>query len=440
MKKYFPITNIRFYNTSNKFYNTSKRFYNTDKIYYPTIENIEKAYTNIKNLFDPTPLNYHNELSNKYNSNIWLKREDLTPVRSYKLRGAFNKMISLSNKNGIVSCSAGNHAQGVAYSCNKLNIPGDIFMPKITTKQKIDKVKKFGGKYVNIFLEGTDFDDSFDIAIKYSLKNQKEFIHPFDDKKVIEGQGTVGFEIISQLMNEKLIDYIFLPIGGGGLAAGVSSYIKKLYPDTKIIGVEPLGAPSMFESFKQGRIVKLDKINSFVDGASVKKVGELNYPICNKYIDDILLIDEGHVCSKIIEMYNENGYIIEPAGVLSLCALDLMKNNIKNKNIISIISGGNSDVFRMPEILERALIYEGKKHYFKIEFPQKAGALRDFIMNVVGNNDDIIYFRYTKIINKETGPVIIGIETKTPEDALILISKMRKSNITFDKLTNISDI
>jgi threonine dehydratase len=188
-------------------------------------------------------------------------------------------------------------------------------------------------------------------------------------------------------MNKNVVDYIFLPIGGGGLAAGVSSYIKKLYPDTKIIGVEPLGAPSMFEAFKQNRVVKLDKINTFVDGASVKKVGELNYPICNKYIDDILLIDEGHVCSKIIEMYNENGYIIEPAGVLSLCALDLMKNDIKNKNVICIISGGNSDVFRMPEILERSLIYEGKKHYFKIEFPQKAGALRDFIMNVVGNND-----------------------------------------------------
>jgi threonine dehydratase len=183
-----------------------------------------------------------------------------------------------------------------------------------------------------------------------------------------------------------------------------------------------------------------DKINTFVDGASVKKVGELNYPICNKYLDDILLIDEGHVCSKIIEMYNENGYIIEPAGVLSLCALDLMKDDIKNKTIVCIISGGNSDVFRMPEILERSLIYEGKKHYFKIEFAQKAGALRDFIMNIVGENDDIIYFRYTKLINKETGPVIIGIETKTKDDSFILISKMKESNIIFEKLTNISDI
>lgn len=413
--------------------------YFSQKAYFPTIEAIEMAYCHIRTIFPTTPLTLDNELSNKYNSSIWLKREDLTPVRSYKIRGAYNKMVSLHTNKGIVTCSAGNHAQGVAYSCDKLNIPGFIFMPKITTKQKIDKVKQFGNKHVNIFLEGNNFDESFDIAMKYSIDNKKDFIHPFDDRKVIEGQATVGYEIMSQLRN-KIPDYIFLPIGGGGLASGVSTFIKKMYPSVNIIGVEPLGAPSMFESIKQQRIVKLDKINSFVDGASVKKVGELNYPICNKYIDDILLIDEGHVCSKIIEMYNENGYIIEPAGVLSLCALDIMKNEIKDKVVVSIISGGNSDVFRMPEILDRALIYEKKKNYFKIEFAQKAGALRDFILNIVGKNDDIIFFRYTKLINKETGPVIIGIETKDPNDLVELIDKMKKNNIIFEKLSNISDI
>lgn len=397
---------------------------------------IERAHLNIRSLFNPTPLNYHNELSNKYNSNIWLKREDLTPVRSYKIRGAFNKMNSLINKNGIVSCSAGNHAQGVAYSCNKLNIYGDIFMPKITTKQKIDKVEKFGGKYVNIFLEGNNFDESFTFAKEYSLKNNKEFIHPFDDDKVIEGQATVGYEINDQLMKNTNIDYIFLPIGGGGLAAGVSSYIKEYYPNTKIIGVEPLGAPSMSEAFKQNKVITLDKINTFVDGASVKKVGNLNFPICKENINDIILVDEGHVCSKIIEMYNDSGYIIEPAGVLSLCALDLMKEDIKNKKIICIISGGNSDVFRMPEILERALVYEGKKHYYKIDFTQKAGALKDFIINTMGKNDDIIYFRYTKIINKEMGPVIIGIESKNSDEANELINRMKKNNIDFIEINH----
>jgi threonine dehydratase len=409
--------------------------------YYPKIKNIEKAATLIRSLFPSTPLNYHHDLSLKYLTNIFLKREDLTPVRSYKIRGAFNKMNSLQNKNGIVSCSAGNHAQGVAYSCNKLEIPGDIFMPKITTKQKIDKVKKFGGKYVNIFLEGNNFDESFDISKKYSLEKSKEFVHPFDDEKVIEGQGTVGLEIVEELIKaNRSLDYLFLPIGGGGLSAGVSAYIRELSPLTKIIGVEPLGAPSMYESFKQNKVIKLDKINTFVDGAAVKRVGDLNYPICKKNLDDIILIDEGHVCSKIIEMYNEGGLIIEPAGVLSLCALDIMAEEIKSKNVVSIISGSNSDVFRMTEIMERSLIYEGLKHYFKIEFPQRAGALKEFILTVLGKNDDIIYFRYTKIINKETGPVIIGIQTKTKSDIVLLINNMEKAGITYEKLTNVSDL
>jgi threonine dehydratase len=196
----------------------------------------------------------------------------------------------------------------------------------------------------------------------------------------------------------------------------------------------------MYESFKQNKVVKLDTINTFVDGASVKRVGDLNYPICKKNLDDIILIDEGHVCSKMIEMYNENGMIIEPAGVLSLCALDIMKDDIKNKNVVSVISGGNSDVFRMTEIMERSLIYEGLKHYFKIEFPQRAGALREFVMKVLGTSDDIIYFRYTKLINKETGPVMIGIQTKCKDDVKLLISNMEKYQITYTKLTNVSDL
>ena len=406
--------------------------------YYPKIKNVIDTAVILKSIMVPTPLIHDLDLSVKYNANIHLKREDLTPVRSYKLRGAFNKMRSLENQNGIVSCSAGNHAQGVAFSCNKLKIKGDIFMPKITTKQKIDKVKKFGGEYVNIFLEGNNFDESFDISNKYCLENNKEFVHPFDDEKVIEGQATVGLEIMKDIYN-KHIDYLFLPIGGGGLAAGVSSYIKEVSPSTKIIGVEPLGAPSMYEAFKQNKVIKLDKINTFVDGAFVKKVGDLNYPICKKNLDDIILIDEGHVCSKILEMYNDKGIIIEPAGVLSLCALDIMHEDIKNKTCVSVISGGNSDVFRMPEIMERSLIYEGRKHYFKIEFAQKAGALREFVMSVLGPNDDIIFFKYTKLINRETGPVLIGIETKHKSDVQILIKNMEKCGITYEKLTNISD-
>jgi len=408
--------------------------------YYPKINNVLHASKLIQTIFNYTPLTQHTDLSSKYKSNVCLKREDLTPVRSYKIRGAFNKMSSLENKNGIVTCSAGNHAQGVAFSCNKLSIQGDIFMPKITTKQKIDKVKNFGGSYVNIFLEGSNFDESFEIAKKHSLENKKEFVHPFNDEKVIEGQATVGLEILKQHPYPRLIDYIFVPIGGGGLSAGLSAYVKEISPKTKIIGVEPLGAPSMTAAFNAGKVITLNKINTFVDGASVKTVGNLNYQICKKNIDNILLVNEGHVCSKILEMYNENGYIIEPAGVLSLCALDLMQEEIMNKNVVCVISGGNSDVFRMPEILERSLIYQGLKHYFKIELPQRAGALKEFIMKCLGPNDDIIYFRYTKLINKETGPIIIGIDVKEPLDIQLILRNMTAFDITYEKLTNINDI
>jgi threonine dehydratase len=409
------------------------------KPYFPSINAINSASLLIGGLFHPTPLIKHVALSAKYDANIFLKREDMTPVRSYKIRGAYNRMSHLKNRNPIVTCSAGNHAQGVAFACNKLNIMGNIFMPKITTKQKIDKVKQLGNSNVKIFLEGNDFDESFQIAKKYSSENSNEFIHPFDDEKVIEGQGTVGLEIVQQLHGLHP-DYVFLPVGGGGLAAGVSSYMRYVSPKTKVIGVQPVGAPSMFQSFKKEYIVELQTINSFVDGAAVKKPGNLNFTICRKYLDDIRLVDEGHICSKIVQMYNDDGLIIEPAGVLSLCVLDNTMVDIKGKNVVCVVSGGNSDVFRMPEILERSLIYEGLKHYFKVYFPQKAGALKDFMLKVIGPQNDIIYFKYTKIINKETGPAIIGIQTVNKEDINVILRNMESYNIHYEKLTNVSDI
>ena len=400
-------------------------------MYFPSLKNIRNASKLISTLFSPTPLQVNKELSKKYNAKVYLKREDLTPVRSYKIRGAYNKMISLNNVQSIVTCSAGNHAQGVAFSCEKLGVKGKIFMPANTTNQKINKVKQFGSHFVDIILYGSNFDESFKSANEYSLEHNIPFVHPFDDEKVIEGQGTIALEIIEQMKKEH-IDYIFLPIGGGGLAAGVSTYIKKISPKTKIIGVEPMGAPSMTEALKENKVITLNKINTFVDGASVKKVGELNFPICQFMLDDVLLINEGHVCSKILEMYNENGFIIEPAGVLSLCALDSV--NINGKTVVCIISGGNSDVFRMPEILDRSLAYEGLKHYFKIEFSQKAGALKEFVLKVLGPEDDIIHFRYSKIINKEVAPVTIGIQTKERADINRIIENMNKFGIIYTKL------
>ena len=403
-------------------------------MYIPCVQKIKTAYHNIQRILKATPLQFNNELSKRHSATIFLKREDLTPVRSYKIRGAYNKLSSITSKT-IVSCSAGNHAQGVALSCQHLSIKGNIFMPSNTPLQKINKVKQFGGDLINIHLEGSTFDQSFYIAKQFSEKEGGEFIHPFDDEKVIEGQGTVGLEILSQ--SKTPIDYIFLPVGGGGLAAGVSSYIKSILPSTKIIGVEPLGAPSMTEAFKQNKVVILDSITTFVDGASVKKVGNLTFPICKKNLDKLILIDEGHVCSKILQMYNEHGFIIEPAGVLSLCALDIMGLDIRNKNVVCIVSGGNSDVFRMPEILERSLIYEGLKHYFRIEFPQRPGALKEFITQVMGKDDDIIYFRYTRLINRETGPVIIGIQLKQNDDFTRFIQKMNDAGIIYKRMNTI---
>jgi threonine dehydratase len=401
--------------------------------YFPKVKDIVAAHYNILKIMGYTLLQKNVDMSNKYNSNIYLKREDLTPVKSYKIRGAFNKMSSLEKSSKIVTASAGNHAQGVSFSSNLLNMHSDIFMPKITPKQKIDKVIKFGGCYTKIYLEGNNFDETSKISKEFMESNKSVYVHPFDDKKVIEGQGTVGFELLNQLDK---IDYIILPIGGGGLASGVSSFIKQVNPLVKIIGVEPMGAASMYEAVKQKKIVTLDKLDTFVDGAAVKRVGELNFNICKETLDDIIIIDEGHVCTKILEMYNQQSYIFEPAGVLSLCALDILKPELKNKNVVCIISGGNSDVFRMTEILERSLIYEGLKHYFRIQFPQKAGMLKEFITSILGKDDDIIYFRYEKIVNKEMGPVILGIEVKKSSDIINIIDQMKKNMITYEKLEN----
>jgi threonine dehydratase len=395
-------------------------------MYYPTVSSITQAAKLLKPILQKTPLQLNEALSKRYKTKVYLKREDLTPVRSYKLRGAYNKMSSITSKS-VVSCSAGNHAQGVAFACSNLKIRGTIYMPITTPQQKISKVKQFGGTYVEVRLEGVTFDESYEYARAYSNVSNEPFVHPFDDEKVIEGQGTVGLEILEDLPNP---DYVIMPVGGGGLVAGVSSYIKELSPKTKIIGAEPLGAPSMTDALNYGSPSPLDNISTFVDGASVKCVGNITFPICQRNLHDVVLINEGHVCSKILEIYNEQGLIIEPAGVLSLCVLD--KLDLRSSNVVVVVSGGNSDVFRMPEILERSLIYEGLKHYFKIEFPQKPGALKDFVMNVLGPYDDIIYFRYTKIINKEMGPVIIGIQLQAKDEINRILKNMRRYNIKYE--------
>lgn len=374
---------------------------------------IVDAQKNLKSIISPTPLLLNVNLSNAYKANIFLKREDLQIVRSYKIRGAYNKIQSLNkddSQKGIVCASAGNHAQGVAYSCQLLGIKGKIFMPKTTPKQKIKQVQLFGKSFVEIILEGDTFDDAYNAALADCKANKKLFIHPFDDTKVIAGQGTTALEILESFTG--FIDYVFVPIGGGGLAAGIISVFKVLSPKTKIIGVEPLGAPSMKKAIEKNSPILLQKIDRFVDGAAVKQVGKLNFEICKGGLYEVLVIPEGKVCTTILKLYNEEALVVEPAGALTIAALDEYKQKIKNKNCICILSGSNNDIERTEEIKERSLLYEGLKHYFIVQFPQRPGALKEFVSDVIAEDDDITYFQFIKKNNREVGPVVVGIEVK----------------------------
>ena len=393
--------------------------------------NINAAADALKSVVLKTPLQYHRKLSEKFNAEIYLKREDLQVVRSYKIRGAYNLIQSLNEeqrKRGVVCASAGNHAQGVAFACKYLDIKGVIYMPAITPKQKINQVKMFGGNNIEIVLIGDTYDECQTHAIEFSKDNNMAFIPPFDHLKVIEGQGTVGKEILDELSN---IDYIFIPIGGGGLCSGVSQYFKVFSPQTKIVGVEPLGAPSMKEALKAGKPVVLDHIQKFVDGAAVKRVGDLTFELCKDTLTDMLLVPEGKVSSTILQLYNEDAIVAEPAGALAIASLDQFANQIKGKKVVCILSGGNNDIDRMQEIKERSLLYEGLKHYFIVRFAQRPGALKEFVNDILGPNDDIVRFEFIQKNNKESGPALIGIEVKSKEDFNSLIARMDSHKLNY---------
>ena len=395
-------------------------------MYKVALDKVNEAKANLESVVLETPLSINATQSRKLSSSIYLKREDLQQVRSYKIRGAFNKISSLSQnelQKGVVCASAGNHAQGVAFSCSKLQIKGCIFMPTPTPKQKIEQVKMFGGKYVEIILTGDTFDDAFNDAKKYSDRHQMSFIHPFDDEKVIEGQATIALEILKQ--SEVGIDYLFLPVGGGGVASGISSVFKAFSPKTKIIGVEPEGAPSMSHAFKQGCPVQLEYIDKFVDGASVKKVGALNFELCKQHLDEIATVHEGKICQTILDMYNKDAIVVEPAGAMTVAVLDQYRNEIAGKNVVCLLSGSNNDITRTEEIKERALLHAGVKHYFVVRFPQRAGALRDFIDKVLGLNDDITHFEYSKKQSRENAPAVVGIELGNSSELNALIERMK---------------
>lgn len=398
--------------------------------------NFESAAAALKNVVVRTPLQYNAHLSKRYSCNVYLKREDLQEVRSYKIRGAFNMMNGLPKEQlnrGVVCASAGNHAQGFAYSCKRLGINGVIFMPVTTPQQKITQTKMFGEHHVEVKLIGDTFDDCANAAKRYTEQNGLTFIPPFDDLRIIEGQGTVGKEIFEDLTG---IDYLFAPVGGGGLIAGVGSYFKTFSPKTQIVGVEPLGAPSMQKALKHGHPFLLDEIDRFVDGAAVKCVGQVTFEICKDVIDDMQLVAEGKICSTILELYNKDAIVVEPAGALSIAALDEYHDKIVGKTIVCIVSGSNNDIDRMQEIKERSLRFEGLKHYFLIKFAQRPGALKQFVSDVLGPNDDITRFEYMQKHNKETGPALIGIELRERNDYEALLQNLDKFQINYTALND----
>lgn len=396
------------------------------KIYAMQNLNFIAAAQRLKPVVKHTPLEYHAALSKTYDCEIFLKREDLQIVRSYKLRGAYNMISQLSAdelRRGVVCASAGNHAQGVAFSCNKMGIKGVIFMPEITPKQKVKQTEMFANGHVKIVLVGDTFDDCLVEALTYTQANQMTFIPPFDNYSIIEGQGTVGVEILEDLPGTGVV---IMPIGGGGLAAGAGSYLKQQNPGILLIGVEPEGAPSMLKAFEHGGPVSLPDINRFVDGAAVKTVGKLTYGLCREVLDDMLTVPEGKVCTTILKLYNEDAIVVEPAGALSVAALDTCKDKIKGKKVVCVISGGNNDIERMQEIKEKSLLYEGLKHYFIVKFPQRPGALKLFVNNVLGPGDDITRFEFIKKTSKESGPALVGIELTSAADYTSLLQRMEE--------------
>ncbi|WP_180522125.1 threonine ammonia-lyase IlvA [Staphylococcus haemolyticus] len=384
-------------------------------------KDVDNAYLRIKDVVKETPLQFDLYLSQKYDCNVYLKREDLQWVRSFKLRGAYNAISVLTSEakeKGITCASAGNHAQGVAYTAKALNLKAVIFMPVTTPLQKVNQVKFFGSKNVKIILTGDTFDDCLKEALIYTEQNHMTFIDPFNNVDTIAGQGTLAKEILNQSSNDSItFDYLFAAIGGGGLISGISTYMNQYSPQTKIIGVEPSGASSMYESVVvQNKIVTLDHIDKFVDGASVARVGDITYDIAKKFVDDYIQVDEGAVCSTILDMYSKQAIVVEPAGALSVSALEQYKEKIKGKTVVCVVSGGNNDINRMKEIEERSLLYEEMKHYFILNFPQRPGALKEFVNDVLGPQDDITKFEYLKKTSQNTGTVIIGIQLKNHDD------------------------
>ncbi len=392
----------------------------------------------LRGLFHATPLQRNDHLSARYGAEIWLKREDLSPVRSYKLRGALNAMRKVRTRQPdqrqFVCASAGNHAQGVAYACRHFGVQGTIFMPVTTPQQKIDKTRIFGGDSVRIELTGDYFDQTLAAAQAFCAERQAHFLSPFDDPDVIEGQASVAVELLEQL--GRAPDMVILPVGGGGLASGVTAYLREEAPQTTFRFVEPLGGASLTAALRDGTPTKLARVNSFVDGAAVARIGENNFALLN-WIEakDVHLAPEDRICVTMLEMLNVEGIVLEPAGALSVDVLPELADEIRGKTVVCVTSGGNFDFERLPEVKERAQRYSGLKKYFILRMPQRPGALREFL-NLLGPDEDISRFEYLKKSARNFGSVLIGIETKDAANFRAFTDRMDAAGLAFRDITS----
>ena len=401
---------------------------------------VDEAKAAMREIFPETPLQLNEHLSRRYGADIWLKREDLSPVRSYKIRGAFNflrKAIAAGASNKTFVCaSAGNHAQGFAFVCRHFKVPGVVFMPVTTPQQKIDKTRMFGGEFITIRLIGDIFDQCYAAARAHVDEIGGVMVPPFDDADIIEGQATVAAEIVEQLPEGVAADLIVLPVGGGGLSSGVTGYLADRNRPENFVFTEPAGAPSLKRSLEAGQPVTLAKLDNFVDGAAVARIGDLNFEALKRFsADQVLLLPENAICVTIIDMLNVEGVVLEPAGALSIAALEVLGSDaLAGKTVICVVSGGNFDFERLPDVKERAMRYSGLKKYFILRLAQRPGALRDFL-NLLGPEDDIARFEYLKKSARNFGSILIGIETKRPENFNQLVERFEAAGMGYQDIT-----
>jgi threonine dehydratase len=394
---------------------------------------VAAAATVLGSVVRETPVERSERLSHELGTDVWLKREDLQIGRSYKVRGAYNVISSLTPSEqllGVTCASAGNHAQGVAFSCRALGIHGKVFVPTSTPRQKRDRINALGRPWVELVLAGSSYDEASAAALDDAATTGSVYVHPFDDVRTIAGQGTVGVELGQQCRDG--MGTVIVPVGGGGLIAGIAVWLKQNAPQVRIVGAEPAGAASMAAALAAGGPIPLDHIDSFVDGAAVGTVGRLTYPVVSDLVDDMVTVPEGAVCTELLDLYQTDGIIAEPAGALASAAARRLPG--LDGPVVCIVSGGNNDVSRYGDIVERSLLFEGLKHYFLVTFPQEPGALRQFLDGILGPDDDIALFDYVKKNNRETGPALVGIELARADDIDALLDRMAASPLQIERV------